>query len=109
QDMIDIAAHGARAARTPGPYRRRLVIDYRDRRHLPAHPLRNPMREFGTVDDDEEIGLCRNDRRGHVAYITVYCGQLRNHAQPNEGDLLDRNERLHPLMEHLGSAGAAEE
>ena len=50
EHAIDISAHGARPARSPGPYRRRDVIDDRNRRRAGAHTARHAVGEIRTVD-----------------------------------------------------------
>ena len=53
QHVVHIGAHGARAARPPGPHRGRDVVDDRNLRRRGAHLARHPMGEFGTVDDHQ--------------------------------------------------------
>ena len=55
QDVIDVAAHRARAARPPGPDRGRDVVDDRDRAVEAMHEARDPERVGRAVDDHQRM------------------------------------------------------
>src|SRR5262245_25604823 len=84
ENMVDIAPHGARAAGPPRPHRRRDVIDDRYGWRLLADPSCDPMGQFRTVDDDEDIRSRRDDRFGDRADIAKDRRQMRDQPQTDE-------------------------
>src|SRR4029078_12219004 len=55
--MVNVATHRPRAPGAPGPNRWRDVVDDYNVGCLLPHPFRDPMGEFGAVDDDQNVGL----------------------------------------------------
>src|SRR5580704_12710632 len=76
EDLIDISAHGARAAGPPRPDRGRDVIEDRDFGREPAHAAGDPMGEIGTIDDHQRI-RSRGDHGGRGL-----ANPAKNHRQP---------------------------
>ena len=56
QHVIDVAAHGARAAGPPCPHGGRDIVDDRYRRRPRPDLPRDAMGKVGTVDDHQDIG-----------------------------------------------------
>ena len=77
---IDIGAHGVGAPRPPGPYRRRDIIDDRDRRRAGAHAARDAVGEIRAVDDDQRIRARGDDGVGGLANAAKIIGSRRGMA-----------------------------
>ena len=85
QKVIHIGPHLRRAAGPPGPNRRADIIDDGNLRRALPDGFGDPVGEIRTVDDDEHVGLCRNNRIGREA------DALQNRRQPRD----DRGDAHH--------------
>ena len=105
QHMIDVSAHGARAARPPCPHGRTHIVDDRDRRRTRAHAPRDTMGEFRAVDDHEDIRLGRNDGVGGLADALQDFRQAhRDCGNADDCQVAQRKKTWHSLRRHLRAA-----
>src|SRR4051812_27584417 len=109
EHMVDIAEHGPRPSRPPGPELWRDVIDDRDRRIARPHAAGDTVGEVGAVDDDERV------RRGFGHGLRGLADQpqdlrqlLHDRGEAHDRELLDRKQRLQPLARHGVAADAHE-
>ncbi len=101
--------HAPRPARPPGPDRRRHVVDNRDLRRAPAHPLCDRMRKIGTIDDYQDIRRALNHGVDGLPHPGHQARQVRDHGgETDYRSLRDRKEGLKSVLGHAGSAYAVE-
>ena len=109
ENLIDISAHGARTSGSPGPDRRRDVIDDRNLGRRAAHPAGDPMGEVRAVDDDERVGPRRDDGvRGLANAPQDQRQPPRNGAEPENRQLLDGKRALDAGRGHGPPANAGQ-
>src|SRR5271170_2130734 len=106
---IYIIAHGPGAPRAPRPYRRRDIVNDRDRRHLGAHPAGDAVGEIGAVDDDDRVRTGGDDRIGRFPDSPQDHRQTpRNRADADNGEIVDRKRTSDPGRRHGAAADARE-
>src|ERR1700733_12319735 len=109
EHAVDIGAHGARAAGSPGPHCRRDVIDDRNRRRARTHTARNAVGEIGAVDNDERVGPRGDDRVGGFANAPQDHPQAcRYRADPDNGKVVCRKRTNDALSSHGAPTDSSE-
>ena len=110
QKMIDIGRHFPGAARTPGPNRRRYIINNRNIRPLAAKPLGDLMGEIGAVDNQQHMRV-EGPRRSHRLIDAAHNQRqtLDYFAKAHDGDFGHREHRGQSLRQHVLAADAAQD
>ena len=107
EHVVDVRAHGARAAGPPGPNRRADVIDDRDGGCARAHAPRHAMGEFRAVDDHQHIGPGGNHRVGRLANARKDFRQARRDGgKAHDGQFAERERAFHAFGRHMVAADA---
>src|SRR5262245_6751298 len=84
QYLIHVSPHGSRAAGAPCPHGRTDIVDDWNIRCARPHALRHAMSKVRTVDDDQSVGPCRNDRVGGFANALQDFGQARRNCRKTD-------------------------
>src|SRR5262245_44140325 len=81
KNMVDITFHATRAPRAPSPDARRNIVDDRDVRRLAAYALGDLMGEFGTVENDKDVGIEFDHSSGALVDASQDVAEPRQHIE----------------------------